>query len=73
MRMSLIKETTRPSSGRDPSENLTLSEFKGLKCLSKNKNVVIQKADKGNTVMILDKCSYISAIEEVLDDNSQVH
>ena len=30
-----------------------------------------QKADKGNTVVILGKCSYISAIEEILNDNSK--
>ena len=37
--------------------------------MSKNKDSVIQKADKDNAVVILDKCSYISAIEEILDDN----
>ena len=58
------------SSDKDPPENLT-PEFKALTCLSKNKNIVIQKADKGNTVVILDKCSYISAIEETLNDNSK--
>ena len=50
------------SSDRDPPENLTPSEFKSPKHLSEHKNVV-QKADKGNTVVILSKCSYISAIE----------
>ena len=82
--MSLIKArlldtTLTPyqnfSSDQNPPENLTLSEFKALKRLSKNKNIVIQKGkgntDKGNTVVILDKCSYISAIEEILNDNSQ--
>ena len=59
------------SSDRDPSENLTPSEFKALKCLSKNKKIVIQKVDKGKTVLILDKYSYISAIKEILDDNSK--
>ena len=39
--------------------------------MSKNKNIVIQKADKGNTVVILDKGSYISATEEILKDNSK--
>ena len=58
------------SSDREPPENLT-SEFKALKRLSKNKDTVIQKADKGNTVVILDKWSYISAIEEILNDNSK--
>ena len=59
------------SSDKDPPENLTPSESKALKRLSKNKNIVIKKADKGNTVVILDKCSYISAIEEILNDNSK--
>ena len=39
--------------------------------MSKNKNIVIQKEDKDNTVVILDKSSYISAIEEILNDNSK--
>ena len=43
------------SSDRDPPGNLTPSEFKALKYLSKNKNILIQKADEGNTVVILDK------------------
>ena len=59
------------SRDREPPGNLTSSEFKALKRLSKNKDIVIQKADKGNTVVILDKCSYISAIEEILNDNSK--
>ena len=43
------------SSDRDRPENLTSSEFEALKPLSKNKDIVIQKADKGNTVVILYK------------------
>ena len=50
---------------------LTASEFKALKHLSKNKNIVIQKPDKGNTIVILDKISYISAIEEILNDHTK--
>ena len=59
------------SGDKNPPENLTPSEFKALKRLSKNKNIVIQKADKGNTVVTLDKSSYISATEEILNDNSK--
>ena len=58
------------SSDRNPPKNLTPSEFKALKRLSRNKSMPIQKADKGNTVVILDNSSYISAIEEILNDNS---
>ena len=43
------------SRDQSPSENLAESEFKALRYLSKNKNIVIQKADKGNTIVILDK------------------
>ena len=43
--------------------NLTLNlldeEFKALKNLSKNTNLVIQKSDKGNSVVILDKDVHI--------------
>ena len=59
------------SRDQSPSENLTASEFKALRRLSKNKNIVIQKADKGNTIVILDKTSYISAIEETLNDQTK--
>ena len=60
------------SSDWEPPENLTSSEFnKAFKRLLKNKGTVIQKADKGNTVVILDKNSCISAIEEILNDNSK--
>ena len=41
------------SSDRDLPENLTPSEFKALKRLSRNKTIVIQKADKCDTVVIL--------------------
>ena len=56
---------------RSLSENLTASEFKALRHLHKNKNVVIQKADKGNTIVILEKISDISAIEEILKDHTK--
>ena len=37
----------------------------------KNKDIIIQKAGKSNTVVIFSKCSYVSAIEEILNDNSK--
>ena len=56
---------------QSPSENLTASEFKALRHLSKNKNIIIQKADKGNTIVILHKISYLSTIEEILNDHTK--
>ena len=78
--LSLIKarllDTVLPSyesfsRDQSPSENLTASQFKALRHLSKNKDIVIQKADKGNTIVILDKISYISATEETLNDQTK--
>ena len=60
------------SRDQSPSENLTESEFKALRYLSKSKNIVIQKADKGNTIVILDNISYIRAIEEILNDQANL-
>ena len=34
--------------------------------MSKNKNIVIQKVEKGSTIAILDKTFYMSAIQETL-------
>ena len=59
------------SNVQSPSENLTASEFKALRHLSKNKNIVIQKADNGKTIVPLDNISYISAIEDILNDHTK--
>ena len=39
--------------------------------LTKQKNIIMQKADKGNTVVILDKESYIEKMKELLSDTSK--
>ena len=36
--------------------------------LKSNNNIIIQKADKGNTVFILDRVSYVSEMEKLLAD-----
>ena len=45
--------------------NLTSYEAKALKKLTKQKDIIIQKADKGNTVVILDKESYIKEMKDL--------
>ena len=62
------------SGDRSPPENWTASELKHLKHLFKKKIISfsIQRADKGNTTVILDNISYISAIEEILNDFSNL-
>ena len=39
--------------------NLSVEETKSLKAFMRNKDVIIQKGDKGNTVVITDKEKYI--------------
>ena len=37
----------------------------------RNKNIVIQKADKGNTFVIMDKEKYIQGVKNVISDSSK--
>ena len=43
-------------------------ELTALTNLSKNKDIVIQKSDKGNSVVIVDKDTYIKRMENLLSD-----
>ena len=43
--------------------NLSKEEHLALKDLIKNRDLVIQKADKGNTLVILNKNDYISRMK----------
>ena len=51
--------------------NLSSEELNSLKTLMRNKNIVIQKADKGNTVVIMDKEKYIQGVKNVISDSSK--
>ena len=44
-------------------------EHLALKDLIKNRDLAIQKADKGNTVVILNKNDYISEMKVILSDS----
>ena len=51
-----------------PKSNLTDPEIKALNKLMKQKDLVIQKADKGNVVVIIDKKAYLNKIKSLLSD-----
>ena len=51
--------------------NLTESEFKALKELIRCKDLVIQKAEKSNTVVITDRENYLKGIKSLLSDNTK--
>ena len=44
-------------------KNLPKAEFDALQFLIRNKELIIQKADKGNTVILLSKKDYISTMK----------
>ena len=49
-------------------QNLSKDELAALANLSKNKDIVIQKFGKGNSVVIVDKDTYIKRMENLLSD-----
>ena len=51
----------------NPQQNLS-KELAALASLSKNKDIVIQKSDKGNSVVIVDKETYIMRMGNLLSD-----
>ena len=51
--------------------NLTESESKSLKELIRLKDLVFQKADKSNTVVITDRENYLKGIKSLLPDNTK--
>ena len=52
-------------------ENLSKKGIGSLKNISKNSDIIIQKSDKGNSVIILDKKVCLEEMNKILDkDNS---
>ena len=51
--------------------NLSKEELKPLHNLHKQKHLIIQKADKGNTVVITEKIAYINKVKEIASDNTK--
>ena len=54
-----------------PPFNLSKDEFESLCKLKNENNLVIQKAGKCNTIVILDKDSYLKPLETLLKDSSK--
>ena len=51
--------------------NLSAEEINSLKALMRNKDIVIQKADKGNAVVITDKNKYIEGVKRAISDSNK--
>ena len=53
---------------KNPQQNLSREELAALTNLGKNKDIVIQKSDNGNSAVIVDKDTYIKRMENLLSD-----
>ena len=51
--------------------NLSAEEINSVKALMRNKDIIIQKADKGNTVVITDKEKYIEGVKQDISDSNK--
>ena len=75
IKASLQDTTVKPYFAFDkdtsPPFDLTKDEIESLCKLKNRNNLVIQKADKGNTISILDKGPYLKSIETLLKDCSK--
>ena len=59
--------------GKTFEKNLPKAEFDALKILLKNKDIIVQKADKDNTVVILNRKDYVCKIKNILNDSSKFY
>ena len=51
--------------------NLLKEEYMALKALSRNKDIIVTRPDKGSGVVILDRSDYIRKVELILEDTSK--
>ena len=51
--------SSHKDTGKTFEKNLPKEEFHSLEILLKNKDIIVQKADKGNTVVILNRKDYV--------------
>ena len=52
-------------------ENISHDEHCALKELAALENIIIQKADKGNVIVVVDKADYVRKMEDLLKDTSK--
>ena len=53
------------------SKNLSKNEWLALKSLSRNKEIIVCKPDKGNGVVVIDQKDYVSKLQSLLADTSK--
>ena len=54
-----------------PKNNLSENEFQTLNSLLQNNDIIIQKADKGNTIVVIDKDAYKKKMKAIISDRTK--
>ncbi|KAK3732372.1 hypothetical protein QZH41_005703 [Actinostola sp. cb2023] len=57
------------SCAKPPKKNISQAEMKALKTIGKDKNIIILKADKGNSTVVMNRTEYDEKIEVMLSDS----
>ena len=73
---SRLRDSAFPSykdTSKTFERNLPKAELDTLKILLKNKDIIIQKADKGNTVVLLNRKDDVCKMKDILSDSSKFH
>ena len=65
---SIEQDLHRQKYKQPRKKNLTKEEYKAIKSLKNNRNIIIKPADKGSAVVILDKEYYINEGQRQLND-----
>ena len=52
--------------------NLSRNEYNALKNLSSLKNIIIQKSDQGNSVVLMNCDDYINQMETLISDPAEI-
>ena len=63
-----VRHTSFKQVSKFSEENLSTEEVKALNSLVKIKDMLIQKAEKGNSIVILNRSDYISKLSKILED-----
>ena len=67
----LFREPSFKPVSKISDKNLSREEVKALKNFVKNKELVIQKAGKGNSIVFLNRSDHISKLSKILEDISK--
>ena len=51
--------------------SLSSSEFSALESLAKKRDLIIQKSDKGNSIVLIDKIVYCERMEQIVSDSNK--